>query len=138
MEKNENILKLEHALMEGILRSPHRIPQTLLEQWKSSTVIKIELTGAGFFVNYHVPSNVPTLTDNQNFTVGNIGAKIPGLKSGAGFVLFVRNGVISMLEGYSYDESWPDTVESFELFEIDGKEIDWDNVTETASNGDRG
>jgi hypothetical protein len=49
-------------------------------------------------------------------TLGDIGADIPGLAHGAGFVLFVRGGVISMLEGFSYDEKWPESISEFKLF----------------------
>ena len=35
-------------------------------------------------------------------------AEIEGLKAGGGFVLFIEEGKLSMLEGFSYgDSSWP-------------------------------
>ena len=34
---------------------------------------------------------------------------------GAGFLLFIRGGVISMLEGYTDDESWPASTDEFTL-----------------------
>ena len=37
------------------------------------------------------------------------------LAHGAGFVLFIRGGRLSMLEGYTYDEPWPDQVRGFSL-----------------------
>jgi hypothetical protein len=47
---------------------------------------------------------------------GDVGAKIPELHSGAGFLLFLKSGYLYQLEGYSYEESWPENINSFELF----------------------
>ena len=32
------------------------------------------------------------------------------MKNGVGFVLFVKNRMILFLEGYAYDELWPDEI----------------------------
>jgi len=42
-------------------------------------------------------------------------ADIEGLAHGAGFTLFLRDGVIDMLEGFSYDEPWPKEVARFQV-----------------------
>jgi hypothetical protein len=34
-------------------------------------------------------------------------ARMEGLEHGAGFMLFIDDGVLVMLEGYTYDEPWP-------------------------------
>jgi hypothetical protein len=41
--------------------------------------------------------------------------EMQGLVHGAGFVLFVRDGRIDTLEGFSYDEPWPQQVSKFNL-----------------------
>jgi len=38
-----------------------------------------------------------------------------GLQYGAGFLIFVRDGTLKMLEGYSYSEPWPELIREFEL-----------------------
>jgi hypothetical protein len=43
-----------------------------------------------------------------------------GFYHGAGFVLFVDDGVISFLEGFTYDEPWPEDAGSFELWYLKG------------------
>ena len=35
---------------------------------------------------------------------GDVSAEIAGLKCGAGFLVYVDDGKIQMLKGYSYDE----------------------------------
>lgn len=39
----------------------------------------------------------------------------PGLRHGGGFVLFAENGILSMLEGFSYDKPWPGMIDRYEL-----------------------
>jgi hypothetical protein len=34
---------------------------------------------------------------------------------GAGFVLFLQDGMLDMLEGFTYDGAWPDRVEAFDV-----------------------
>ncbi|HSU05754.1 MAG TPA: hypothetical protein VLI93_09290, partial [Acetobacteraceae bacterium] len=55
------------------------------------------------------------LKSHPTFSFGDIQAMIPGLTFGAGFVLHVRNGAIEFLEGYSYEEPWPESVSGFVL-----------------------
>jgi hypothetical protein len=65
------------------------------------------MTGVGFFTRFSIPEDVPKLPDNATFPldpVDDVAADINSLKHGAGFVLFVVNGQIDTLEGYTYDE----------------------------------
>jgi hypothetical protein len=47
--------------------------------------------------------------------LGDVTATIEGLEHGAGFVLFVQDGVLDVLEGFSYDEPWTDMNARFEV-----------------------
>jgi hypothetical protein len=42
-------------------------------------------------------------------------ADIDGLEHGAGFVLWLEDGWLSCLEGFSYAEPWPDTASRFSV-----------------------
>lgn len=53
---------------------------------------------------------------SRGIRFGDVLADLDGLEHGAGFVLFIDNGLIGMLEGYSNTgEAWPDTPCNFEL-----------------------
>jgi hypothetical protein len=54
--------------------------------------------------------------DLADCQLGGIEADILGLQHGAGFLLFVRDGVVSFLEGFSYDEPWPAEVKEFRVY----------------------
>jgi hypothetical protein len=55
------------------------------------------------------------LPNRKRITLGDVNAEVEGLKFGAGFVLFISDGKLEMLEGYSYDEQWPTEIKKFVL-----------------------
>ena len=79
------------------------------EQYKHAKVIRIEENGAGFFVDFsceHAPDI--DLYNDDNMTVGGLYGNTKETKNAVGFILFIRNGRISCLEGYTNGvDSWP-------------------------------
>ncbi len=53
------------------------------------------------------------LSGNPNLELGDTHAKLEGLKLGAGFVMFIRDGLIKTLECYTYDEPWPISITTY-------------------------
>ena len=81
-----------------------------------------ELTGVGFFTNLAVPASAPRARLGANeIRLSGVLAEMDGLEHGAGFVLYVDHGVLEMLEGYCYDEPWPEHTGAFSLSYFDGK-----------------
>ena len=58
---------------------------------------------------------MPRASVAARIRVADVQGTLSGPQHGAGFVLFINNGLIHMLEGYTYDESWPSDIKSFEL-----------------------
>jgi hypothetical protein len=113
------LLPLERAVLEMITRGDSQILQTLKRQIARSTVARREYTGVGFFTYLLVPDDVPRVSGvKDRFPVGDIRAEIIGLDHGAGFLLWVEVGCASCLEGYTYDEPWPEVVGTFNLREF--------------------
>src|SRR4051794_2496951 len=109
----DNIQQLEDELLGMLLGGNDPVLATLRRQLESAKRKPRELTGAGFFTYFDVPETAPRLQGNPSFSFGGVKAEIEGLQHGAGFVLFVRNGILSFLEGYSFDEPWPPFIESY-------------------------
>ena len=80
--------------------------EILRAQAENAVVVKREWTGVGSFTDFAVPNTALALPQKESTHIGDVSADIEELKPGAGFVLFVREGLIQMLEGYSYDEPW--------------------------------
>jgi hypothetical protein len=70
-------------------------------------------TGVGFFCDFEVEAGAPTL--GGDFHIGDVHGELSDLADGAGFVLFIRSGRLSMFEGFTCDEPWPQQVRHFRL-----------------------
>ena len=74
------------------------------------------MTGVGFHCDLEIPTDVPSLPGHPSFALSDLEATIEGLARGAGLVLFISDGRLTLLECFTYDEPWPDTISSFTLF----------------------
>ncbi len=111
---NEHFFLLIKEVMSKLLSGNTSILNTLREQFQKCCITKTELTGVGFFVYFKFPDNIRRIADaKESFSFGDVKADINGLKHGAGFLLYVNDGAIDCLEGYSYDEPWPENIQEF-------------------------
>lgn len=117
---NKELDELEKKVMEMLLRDDDPVLEVLYHQYQVCTVHKREFTGAGFFTDFSIPKVVQRV-GKKSFAFGDVIADIESLKHGAGFVLFIEDGLLSMLEGYTYDEPWPREIKNFQLSYINGK-----------------
>jgi len=106
---------LEQAVIDILLDKQGEPFDTIRQQLSHATIAERRFTGAGFFTDFIIPADAPARRDLADMTIGGVGAEFPGMQHGAGFLLFVRAGVVSMLEGYTYDESWPASTDEFTL-----------------------
>jgi hypothetical protein len=107
---------LEKSVLDTLLDKSGEPFDTFRRQLSFANVSKREFSGVGFFTELALPDDAPVGRDVSDMTLGDVGAQISGLEHGAGFVLFIRGGAITMLEGYSYDEKWPNSTDEFKLF----------------------
>jgi hypothetical protein len=121
----EGLIAFERAVLDKLLTGDHPVLIALRAQARKATVASREYTGAGFFCSFEVPPDAPLVNGRPNFHFGDVDATMGGLQRGAGFVLFVRNGRLDLLEGYSYDEPWPREIRNFELtYQKDPRKLD--------------
>jgi len=111
----KNLTDLEKAVMEKLLDGEDEVLSVLRQQLKAAVVSAREMTGVGFYTTFSVPDRVSRVPGNVSFKFGDVIAKMRELKWGAGFLLYVQEGALHMLEGYTYDEQWPGRISSFEL-----------------------
>ena len=107
---------LEAAVLEKVLSGESPVLGALRAQARAAQVRQRDLTGVGFMTSLEVPSTLaraPLCAGEACF--GDVAAKIPGLKHGAGFLFFVRDGRLDAVEGYTYGEAWPQEVATFSL-----------------------
>lgn len=104
---------LEQGVLEKLLAGDHPMLATLRRQFGQARLAKREYTGVGFYCDFEVESNAPKVAGD--FHIGDVHAELEGLAHGAGFVLFIRGGRLRMLEGFTYDEPWPEQIGDFSL-----------------------
>ena len=118
---DECLTVLEREVLEKLLTGDNSQLEILRNQLTNATVSSREFTGVGFFANFHVPPDMVRLSNRKRLTIGDIAANIEGLKHGAGFLLFIDDGVLEFLEGFTYDETWPEKIENFKLTYLEEK-----------------
>ena len=124
----ETMTGLERAVVNKLVAGKAEVFRVLRQQVSVAQVLKRELSGVGFFTEFSVPPDAPRLPGSPTFRFGDVGAEIKGLQHGAGFLLLIEDGRLKMLEGFSYDEPWPDDVSSFTLHYHNGADRNEDEV----------
>lgn len=108
--------ELEAAVIDMLLAGERPALACLRTQRQRMRVERREYTGVGFFTEFRHPDDVVRLPSSRRIRFGDVHADIDGLAHGAGFLLFIDNGLITMLEGYTYGgESWRKEPVRFEL-----------------------
>ena len=97
---------LAKRLMPELLAGEHSSLSTLRAQYQVARIDRVELTGAGFYIHFRVPSAAVRVSPGD-FQGGDASIQVEGLKHGMGCVLFVRSGRVAFLEGFTYEEEWP-------------------------------
>lgn len=120
---------LEFHVLNMLLAGDDAVLAALREQLASVTAVSRNLTGHGFYLHFVIPPTTLKLHEilpvKQNFCFGDVVASGESFNSGAGFLLWIQDGVLCTLEGYTYDEPWPISVNSFEVKYISGEERDY-------------
>jgi len=106
--KNNLFESMENEVLHLMLRNR----PSLLAQLKNATIISREFTGVGFYSNFYVENN---MSNEGNVLLPNARGRVNN-NVDVGFVLFVSGGKLSCLEGYTYDEPWPEIIESYKVF----------------------
>ena len=114
--------KFEKAVMEKLLEKETSINKVLREQYKNASVVSRKFTGVGFFTDFNVPKNIPPVMEPVAYGYGNVSCIINGIEN-CGFVLFIKEGVMICLEGYTFMDKWPEVITSYHLEESNPKII---------------
>jgi len=74
--------------------------ETLRRQIDTAQVANFKNSGKGFFSYLAITGDVPVLTETSPLS-GAYGSVL-GIEDSMGFIVFLKNGRISMIEGYCY------------------------------------
>ena len=114
-ESGHGYLPLEVAVITALLAGPDPVLAELRRQFGASTAGQREWTGVGFFLDIETPPDLSPVPLNKNLHLADVGADLEGVKHGVGFVLHVRDGLLDYLEGFTYDEPWPERAGAYSV-----------------------
>jgi hypothetical protein len=86
-------------------------------QLAAAEVVERDYTGHGFFTKMTVRDEVPKL-DRDRWRLEDMPqgfAEHPSLVAGASFILWIRDGRLVTLEGFTNDGDWPDDEAGFRV-----------------------
>ena len=105
--------KFEHEVIRKLLEKDTATNRLLREQYRNAQVVSREFTGVGFFTYFKVSENVARITEPVECAYGNIICDINGIKDFGGGVLFIEEGAMKCLEGYTFYDKWPTAITSY-------------------------
>lgn len=113
--------------MDVLLAGDDEVLATLRRQYEVANIVEENPDGVGFFIYYEVPDGSLRLrTARQSFTIGDVDGRVADVEDAVGFILFVMDGFVSSLEGYSLAlDSWPTRNDEIVLYYRSGGERDF-------------
>jgi len=119
---------LEQEVMSRLLQGEDEVLAILRQQYAGANVRKREMTAVGSFTYFEVKDDAPRVLKGKTFSFGDVAAELPQLKNGIGYVLFVQDGVLDMLEACTIDERWPKRIQDFQVAYTDSPTRDLDAI----------
>lgn len=106
----------ELEVLAVMLDGDHPVLASLREHVAVCRVLSREFTGVGFWTFLKVPLDTPRADIGpERIVLGGVYAEIEGVEHGAGFILFVEDGYLDNLEGFTYDDPWPKQLGAYTL-----------------------
>mgnify|MGYP001023990954 FL=1 len=103
-----DLTQLEKEVLMWLLAGDDPVIKALRRQLQEIRSIRRELTGVGIHLYFETSIDTQPLHKEldvkADFCFGDVEAETQSLKNGIGFLLWIRNGIITSLEGYTYDE----------------------------------
>ena len=113
MSKQKDLSMFEKNVIKFILNSdaPEYMPHM-----PYLMVSNRENTGVGCYIDLYYSDNDLTFYSEKKTLGQTVYAEIENLKGGAGFILYIDNGRITVLECFSHTSAcWPDSVINFSI-----------------------
>lgn len=95
-------------VMKMLLEGEQDVLLTLRKQFSTSKMF-VENSNVGFFVQFCVcEEGIDINKYKQCFQIGDVDGKVGEIECAVGFILYIKDGIIKMLEAYTnIIEEWP-------------------------------
>ncbi len=109
---------LEKSVIDSMLADNELTPARTAVDADAVVVVDRKLTGVGFFTDLERSQELKLFDDGVSMRWGKVGARLNATKIETGYLVYVDNGYVTTIEGYTYDDEWPDRIETIELYEL--------------------
>jgi hypothetical protein len=110
--------ELEKAVIASMLADCELKPSRSTVNFVAVTVSDREFTGAGFLTEFERSEELKLFDDGVSLRWGKVGARLNASKLETGYLIYVDDGYVTAVEGYTYGDEWPNEVEQIELYEL--------------------
>jgi hypothetical protein len=124
---NEAPTLLESQVLARFLVGDEPSLAVLRQQLGHLVVTSRESSSAGFSTHFRITIAAHGLVPPVSSQLNDVFFQTPKLENGGGFVLRIAKGYLELLEGYTFDEPWPETME-FRLHYFDGDRRDFGDI----------
>ena len=108
---------IERAVLEAAAHDYPASADVLREQIATAQVTNFENTGVGFFSTVEVAREARPVSDQSPLDAAT--GSVASIPHGMGFLVFLEDGHIALIEGYTYDGSTADL--DFEMVAFEAK-----------------
>jgi hypothetical protein len=112
------VTELEKAVVGQFLRDPELSPLNREVNLEKARVINRESTGVGILTEFEPSQEVKLFADGVSLRWGKVGVRLNASTIETSYVVYVDNGYLTTIEGYTYGNDWPESISSIELYEL--------------------
>ncbi|HKY41321.1 MAG TPA: hypothetical protein VJN18_35555 [Polyangiaceae bacterium] len=110
--------ELEKLVIGNMLADHELKPVRSSVNFDAVLVSDRELTGVGFLTEFQRSEELKLFEADVSLRWGKIGARLNASKVETGYLVYVDDGYVTGVEGYTYGDEWPDQIEQIELYEL--------------------
>jgi hypothetical protein len=111
--------ELEQLVIGRLLADHELKPLRSAVNFDVVVVTDRELTGVGFLTEFERSEELKVFEAGVSLRWGSAGARLNASKIETGYLVYVDDGYITAVEGYTYGEDWPDQVQQIEIYKVE-------------------
>ena len=101
-------IEFEQKVMNMLLDGDDNVLKELRSQFLNSSVESREVDPVGFYTDFQIKEDIPPVLNGKTFRFGDVLAYCENEEWPLYFIILIRNGYLSQLEGAAFGDTWPD------------------------------
>ena len=111
------ITEIEKTVIQKMLADRELKPIRSTVNFDAVKVSDRHFTGHGFMSDFEPSMEVKLFDNKVSLRWGKVGARLNASKLDTGYLIYIDNGYLVTVEGYTYGDRWPDQIDQIEFYE---------------------